>query len=579
MKKTILISFILTVTLSGCHRVWKNLADTSPEIQTLRFNATLDSMNVYSNSGRWDAVVSIAHPEYDTAVKYGNRKHQLFFGVGLAEAYMRMDSVDVAKDIIDRLLPVAEKENDRQALLMIYNTYGIYSLFYNPDYNKAADYFIKAIEYADSTVESDRDNYMRIISNLSHIYNLRADTSGLIYSMQAYRYGKKSGNPFLTYIGAANTATQYLIRQDFSAALSYIEEAMALTEENHLHSDAETYSVYAEAVAGLGDRDKAEHYYIKAMEMSAGVETAIVCGLCCSYGKFLMEDGRWKEAAAIFEKGIGLSVNTKTYMHRDKLYLGLAEACGKMGDVVSELENFKIYHSLSDSIFNAEKERSMKEIWSKYEAEKTKNLLNEKEMQLIRKNRRLYVYAFLIFLLAVIAVVFLLLYRHKRKMYEQLVAIHYGQFQREEKKRESSSADNPIESQSSSNAPDNDTSEKQEDLYKRIEKLMVDEKLYRKEDISLEGLAKQMNTNRSYISAAINHSAGMNFRDYVKTLRINDAVRLLSDENDDTPIKVMYADLGFQSMSSFYSAFQASTGVPPSQYRKEVRRMKKNVFS
>lgn len=581
MNRYIILFFIFC--LFGCRSENKGIragqAGTDEFIR--REQMILDSINVCSNSGRWDAVISIARSEYDTAVKYGNQQYRLFLGMGLAEAYMRIDSVDAAGVLINSLLPVAEKENNRRILGMLYNAYGMYSLFYKPDYNEAADYFMKAAECADTMIAYEKDNYMRIISNLSHIYNLRADTTGLQYSMQVYKYGRKMDNKFLIYVGAINTATQYLLRKDWSLSLFYIEEALEIAAETRMHSDAEAYTIYADAIAGLGDRAMAEKYYRKAMEMSSETEASIVCGLYCSYGNFLMEDSRWKEAADIFARGIELAVNSKTYMHRDRLYLGLSKACGKMGDVAEELENFKIYHCLSDSIFHAEKERSMKELWGKYEAEKTKNLLNEREMQLVRKNRRLYLYVFMIMLLIVIASVFMLMYRHKRKMYEQLVAIHYGRFRREQIKRESSSEGTgmEVETKVSGFVSGKENGEKLENLYNRIEKLMIDEKLYKKEDISLEGLANLMGINRTYISAAINRFAGTNFRDYIKSLRVNDAVKLLSDTDNDTPIKAMFADLGFQSLSSFYTAFQASTGVPPSQYRKEVRRMKKSDFS
>ena len=43
-------------------------------------------------------------------------------------------------------------------------------------------------------------------------------------------------------------------------------------------------------------------------------------------------------------------------------------------------------------------------------------------------------------------------------------------------------------------------------------------------------------------------------------LYAKEAVRLLSDPDNQTPLKAISAELGFNSMTTFYSQFQAATG-------------------
>lgn len=71
----------------------------------------------------------------------------------------------------------------------------------------------------------------------------------------------------------------------------------------------------------------------------------------------------------------------------------------------------------------------------------------------------------------------------------------------------------------------------------------------------------------------------MTFKNYVNSLRISEAVAILSDPDNDVPLKAVYAELGFNSTSTFYRVFQNATGVPPSQYRKEARKMQERQFS
>ena len=68
------------------------------------------------------------------------------------------------------------------------------------------------------------------------------------------------------------------------------------------------------------------------------------------------------------------------------------------------------------------------------------------------------------------------------------------------------------------------------ELFARIEYLMQTEGVYRQNDLTIERLAERLDTNRTYISRAINQQAGKAFSSYVNSYRIDEAVRRLSAE-------------------------------------------------
>lgn len=525
---------------------------------------TLALLNEYSNSGRYSDFLTVALPLYMKAVQSGNDTGQVFFGSGLAEAYSRLDMPDSALTCLDRILPIALRLDNRDALLMIYNTYGLYSLYYRMNYNEAVDCFMKALSYAD-TLNGGLDNYLRIVNNLAHTHNLRQDTLGLRYSLEVYRKGRQYANDYWLYIGAINTATQYCLRGDYSRALVFIDEAMPLT--SRYHSVVEVYYLYADIMAGLGRRAEAERYYQKALAVDGDVETAVRCGLYSSYGDFLMQEGRWEDAAAMYSNGIESAKKAGSYMYLYELYLGLSRAYGRMGDLRGELENYKMYHYLSDSVFNYEKERAMSEMMVKYETEKKERLLQQQEVQLVQKSRRLTVSVLVIIILLVVVTAILLLYFKRQEMYKQLVRRHYEKYKLERQLLEKEAA-RPV--------TDND---RLRSLFEDISSLMQKQKVYRDSSLTVESLARMLDTNRTYVSSAINQFAGMTFKDYVNSLRVSEAVSILSDPDKDVPLKAMFSELGFNSSSTFYRVFQNATGVPPSRYRKESRRIKEEEIS
>lgn len=106
-----------------------------------------------------------------------------------------------------------------------------------------------------------------------------------------------------------------------------------------------------------------------------------------------------------------------------------------------------------------------------------------------------------------------------------------------------------------------------------IEYLMQTEGVYRQNDLTIERLAERLDTNRTYISRAINQQAGKTFSSYVNSYRIDEAVRRLSDVDDDTPLKALAQMLGYNHLQTFYTSFQSAIGMPPSKYREKLLKL------
>lgn len=103
-----------------------------------------------------------------------------------------------------------------------------------------------------------------------------------------------------------------------------------------------------------------------------------------------------------------------------------------------------------------------------------------------------------------------------------------------------------------------------------LENLMSTRYLYRESDLRLEKLASETGTSRHHLSQVINNRLGMNFFEYINSLRITEAMELLKDKGKSrlTIIEVAY-QVGFNNKVSFNAAFKKQTGVTPTEYRKQ----------
>ncbi len=115
------------------------------------------------------------------------------------------------------------------------------------------------------------------------------------------------------------------------------------------------------------------------------------------------------------------------------------------------------------------------------------------------------------------------------------------------------------------------TSSKSKDLANTLERYMTEEKPFLNDSIDLNSLASAIGEHPKSLSQAINENFNRNFFEYVNSFRIKEAQRMLADPeyNNHKIYEVMYA-VGFNSRSSFNTAFKKMTGCTAKQFREEV---------
>ena len=94
--------------------------------------------------------------------------------------------------------------------------------------------------------------------------------------------------------------------------------------------------------------------------------------------------------------------------------------------------------------------------------------------------------------------------------------------------------------------------------------------------LSLNKLAKEMNTNSNYLSKIINFHKKSNFSFYITDLRINYVIIALQEKPKlrDYTIKAIALEIGFGNAESFTKAFLRKTGIYPSYFIKQLEKKK-----
>ena len=543
MRKYLICFLLLLPLLCGCTRSDTPRSERLPD----------DSLDVYLaqiqdcfSRQDYESSLRLSYRLRNIGCTEQNDKALLYGYIYIAQSYLGVNRMDSVYSYFDRALPIAKTKKDDWALATIYNALGGNAVFGEGDYSKGIAYLAEGLRYAAEIHDTSR--LMLIEGNLAMAYYFINDTTGLKYARNVYRMSVRRHNDYNTFVGAMVCANLYMLMDDVSKALCYIEKALPYVEL--YDSSREAYIVYADILRELGDKENSIKYYEKAFREQSGTGIFSRADLYIGYTEYLIEDKKYDEAIEILQQGLETLENIKSPARKYLIYRNLSEIYEAKGDYSMSLSYHKQYNGEASRQLNLETEREISGIRREYEKQRH-------ELELLELRNK-YNLAVMVSVLAICVFAGLyVLYRNNVRNYRQLLKQHQTILERQEM-RPAQTASVPM------------PQDKMKEMYDRLEKLMREKELYRQSDLSRDKVAQMLSTNRTYLCSVIKSFTGMTFPYYVNSFRINEAVGILSDPEDDTPIKAIAAGLGYNNLTTFYRLFEAAKGMPPSKYRETV---------
>lgn len=106
------------------------------------------------------------------------------------------------------------------------------------------------------------------------------------------------------------------------------------------------------------------------------------------------------------------------------------------------------------------------------------------------------------------------------------------------------------------------------ELVIRLNTIMLDSKIYQKNDLRLSVLAEKVGVSPHHLSQLINEHCQNNFYDYVNKYRVDFAAEALSKSRHSNITEIAF-ESGFNNRASFNSSFKKHLGMTPSKYRQQ----------
>lgn len=465
-------------------------------------------------------------------------------------------------------LKLSEKLNDLESLSNAYKNIGMVYEF-SSDYENAVKFYIKASEVNEKLNDTIRniDSYINIggIYRLLEQFNKAND-----YFNKALNLNKQKNDDLMfarIYNQMAITAKSV---EQYDTALIYYQKSLS-------HSKAISWKKgIAAALSNIGNvynqqekYDKALKYHLQSLEIENELNhyygilmsKEIIGELYIKLNNYKLAEKYISETIADAKKDNNISVLMNSYSN-------LYELSKLKNNYIDALRYLELSKTYNDSLYNIESVEKISEIETKYQTAKKEheievlNFENQiKKEQIQKKDTFIYSAIAISLSLALSLLIVLYILRQKTAAYKALVRIN----------KEASKCDRKKEQIIVEQVKQNEIEPDKNGSTKLIDDLMACitiQKPYLNTNCTIDELAKQLNTNRQYLSQAINQTYHKNFNNFINEFRIKEARKMLiDDKNNKYTIEGISKMVGFNSRNTFINSFKKYTGVTPSYFK------------
>ena len=260
----------------------------------------------------------------------------------------------------------------------------------------------------------------------------------------------------------------------------------------------------------------------------------------------------------------------------------LYEAALGVNDTLSALKFYKNYSENRLKVYNLNQAAALLEIKYKNELQQKNLQLHNKELSLqSSKKTKIILLSFNLLLITLITGYFSIrsirnnYIRHLFRKEKKIDAIINGQTSRlvisNMMLTNPEPALHPVSDAFTSEQP-NENQENRRYLFLDLLRIIEEEKLYLKPDLSQKTIISLLSTNKRYLYEAIAQNTDLNFKQIINSYRVMAAKKIIESMTSSTSEELpsnLYLQAGFNSSTSYYRAFRHFPGLTPKEYHKE----------
>lgn len=451
-----------------------------------------------------------------------------------------------AADCLLQAQEMALASNDSVHLSRIYNDLGcLYVQYEESDHSKSMDYYKQSCRYA-TPHSNDMERCMFNLVYLAVKYGYYAKVSG-----EANEYcNNPTASTAITHLCAAANAAEL---KDYNLAISHVDQALALTDENASTSMARRKGCLLMLRCMILDKAGRDQESIDELKR---------------YEQLVRAHG--------FKEGI------------PDIYYQYYQFYSARGNVQLAEKNQLKYFLLVDSLNNSTQLAYLNKASFVFDLQKATEEIRIQEIQRERLTQILWI-------VTIAAIIFmalmLMLWRRNKQLRERNQALYDQSLQQlaiiDEARKNAPPVQAPMPVEEAKPETDNESSETKvelepssdvvdpalEEVFQRVKAVMESSPEIYEEDFSLSKLHVLIGGNIKNISRAIGTYAHCDLKALLSQYRIREACRRMNDVEHygNYTIEAIAKSVGVTSRTSFVQNFKRQTGLTPSAYLKLAR--------
>lgn len=320
---------------------------------------------------------------------------------------------------------------------------------------------------------------------------------------------------------------------------------------------------YAASYTRLGQYPLAWEYLNKAAQFPIAETSLGMYSVENERFALLLEEGRYGEAEQSLDKLADILGDDASYYQAN---MGLQESRADLyyrwGIYDKAAHAYKGYIAAKDSLQRVEIATRLDALRTQYEVDK---LEMQKEQH--KRNYRSTLVWFSVALL-LLCVIIAVVIGNARRLHAKNRSLLDRIREQDELGKENEEIRSRLASKEISVVATDEENPEAGELYLRFKELMKDPAVFTNPEINRKAIAEKLNTNEKYIFDTVHTHYNMNVSDYITTLRLSYARKILNDSSDHRNIQDIAIDAGFNSRSTFYRIFKDHYGMTPTEFRR-----------
>ncbi len=458
-----------------------------------------------------------------------------------ARALIQRKDLSQAKSLLKRSIKISEQNHDTTQLLR-----GLFRLEKIYSENGQNDSAIVAC-YQRLTINRIKKNYISLSDNFRALNTLFVTNIGAHVPIglmdSCLHYALLSNDSKVIAVAYSNYGL-YVAAKDKRRGLKYLTEAIA--QSNSIPN--ETFYLYArvqaaEILIGMDSLAEAKRYLQEGLEKAIKTNEKVQrTHIYLALGRVSMKENGIKEAIKLLHSARTASEDEPYTYYLPDIYENLSKAFRRIGMVDSCLYYNDKAASAQHQLVNEKTNQQVAEVNAKYQLEGKQSTIESLGTRIGTYKRLLL----LLILSLLIVVSYFTIY---------LVRIS------------SANKDNVSAKSQAVRGARRSVSSLPKSFKSKFEEVFIVGEAYVQPDITLQRLADLVDTNTSYLSRFINDEYKTNFPQLLNQYRVEKSCQLLlNDKMNNLTIEAIAQNAGFNSKSTFNTAFRNLKGVTPTQW-------------